>query len=121
MTTKRISIAHSTASNSNARRFSYRKLNFVETLLDHTQRDRSRLLAKMEDKKHTNRLGQVKAAPQNFEIKSRRRRHFQSFFSNFDKCRPEVDGDVISAVTIDYRSAWILRQTVLEIFKPLTL
>ena len=39
------------------------------------------------------------AAPLKF-APNRRRRHMRSFFSNFDKCRPEVADDVISGVAV---------------------
>ena len=38
---------------------------------------------------------------------SRRRRHFQPFL-NFDKCRPEVAGDVISGTAVDFASLEVL-------------
>ena len=47
------------------------------------------------NKKPTNWWGRQSAAPLKF-VPNRQRRNLRSFVSNFDKCRREVAGDIIS-------------------------
>ena len=64
-------------------------------------RSNSRSYGISSNKKPTNWLGQAKCHNTKIRPKAVRGGIFGRFFSNSDKCRPEVAGDVISGVVVD--------------------
>ena len=57
------------------------------------------------DKKPTNWWGRQNVEPLEF-IPNCRRRHFRSFYSNFDKYRPQVADDLISSMAVGSCNSW---------------